>query len=129
MNSQAVILGSMTVVTVDSGIKSLLGNTVTRVPPSRIIIGGFLVTIALLLTSEASPRVAEGFAVLILAAELFGPTGGGLASAVSTVTKNGAPPKTIGVPGTIPGIGNVVTGVNPTTPPVGSTSTGTPAFY
>lgn len=91
MNSQAVILGSMTVVTIDSGIKSLITDTGVRVPPSRIVIGGFLITIALLMGSEASPKLAEGFAVLLLVAELFGPTGGGLTQAVLAATKGGVP--------------------------------------
>lgn len=117
MNSQAIVLGSMIVVTIDSGVKTLLDDG-SRVPQTRIVIGGFLVTIGLLMLSEAAPKVAEGMAILILAAELFGPTGGGLAKTVKTVTSKA--PQIVGANPTstqIPGIRNVLPNIPPATTP------------
>lgn len=104
MKSQAIILASMTVVTIDSGIHSLTSNKTARVPESRIVIGGFLVTIGLLVFSEFNEELSEAMAILILLATIFGPSGGSLTKLVERLSKDGLTPST----NVIPGVGAII---------------------
>ena len=67
--SQTIILGSMAVA-VGATVVSNLAKSKQRTPTPRIVIGGFVVTIGLLVTAEWQPGLAQGLAVLILAATL-----------------------------------------------------------
>lgn len=85
--TQAVILGSMTVAVINAAVTSLT-TPATAKPMSlpRIVIGGWIITTALLLGSDVQPEISEGFAVLILFGSLFGPNGTVLADIAGRVT-------------------------------------------
>ncbi len=84
--SKALILGSMTVAVADATVNNLTRNTTARMPSSRILIGGFVVSVGLLLLSDANEQIADTAAILILLAVLFGPNGGSLNRLVAGLT-------------------------------------------
>lgn len=83
--TQTIIVASMTVAVVNATVASL-SKSQTKGPPARIIIGGWVLTVGLLLGSEAQPGIAESIAVLVLFASLFGPNGTVLADALTKAT-------------------------------------------
>ena len=87
--SQAVILGCMAV----SLTETLVGGVIGDVPHTSVIrtfIGGYVVTMGLLITSEMNPQFAESFAILILLASTFGPNGEPFLKFLSSSTVNPA---------------------------------------
>lgn len=96
--SQPLIIGAITVAVIDTTVadlRSTTGNT----PAFRIIIGGFVVVVTLLAVSEYSEELADGFALLILLATVFGPKAGGISSFLSKVLKaDYIPPASAGTP-------------------------------
>lgn len=88
--SQTVILSSMTIAVVAALTTNIASKSETKGSPVRIVIGGYLVTVGLLLGSEVNEKVAEGFAILILTASLFGPNGDVFANLI-TRTVGGTP--------------------------------------
>lgn len=93
MEPQPVILASMAVAVIDSSVGNLQRNPKSYVPPSRIIFGGFIITIGLLIGSEINGQVAEALAILIVLGSIFGPTGGGLAHMISHLSTTDLPRK------------------------------------
>lgn len=90
--AQSIILGTMAITIIDATIGNLESSK-ARVPASRILIGGYLVTMVLLVGSEVSPSVAEGMSILIMLGSLFGPNGGALTQLVSKLTTTNTLPK------------------------------------
>ena len=84
------ILGAMTVTIAESTVASL-SNKSGKMPATKIIIGGYLVTVALLIGSDINAEVAEGFALLIMLASVFGPNGTTLAKLITRVTGGTTP--------------------------------------
>lgn len=85
--SQELVIGAVALAVVDTSISNLK-KTTTRAPAMKIVLGGFVTVVALLLVSEASEDIADTVAVIILLSTLFGPTGGALADLVTKVTKS-----------------------------------------
>ena len=84
--TQAIILASMSVAVGNTVVSSLTTEQV-RAPAPRILIGGFVATIGLLVASEAYPQIAESLAILIMLATLFGPNGTALVNTITRLTK------------------------------------------
>lgn len=80
---QTIIVGCM-VITVANAMVSNLTSSTTKGPAARIVIGGWVLTVGLLLASEAQPEIAEAFAILITMATLFGPNGEALVKLISS---------------------------------------------
>lgn len=71
MNAAPIIVGSMALTVIDSTLSKLsTTNNGGRQLPARIIVGGYITTMALLIGAEFNPDIAKGIAVLILAATL-----------------------------------------------------------
>lgn len=54
----------------------------------KIILGGFIVTVTLLVVSDSQPELAESMALLIMLATLFGPNGNALTDLITKLTTN-----------------------------------------
>ena len=85
-NGKLLILGAMTVTVVETTVAALASDTASKVAPVRILIGGYLVTVALLIGSDVNEEVAQAFALLIMLASIFGPNGTTVAKVVTRVT-------------------------------------------
>lgn len=85
MAGQPIIIGCMAVAVLDTTIVDLRKST-NKSPAFRIILGGFVVTVALLVVSDSQPEIAETVALLILLATLFGPNGTALADLLAKLT-------------------------------------------
>lgn len=84
-----MIIGCMAVAILDTTINDLRSNT-NKSPAFKIILGGFVVTVTLLIVSDSQPEIAETMALLILLATLFGPNGTALADLATKLTTNPA---------------------------------------
>lgn len=84
--TQTYILGTMLITVADAAISNLVGEGGTsKAPAVRIIIGGWLVTVVLLVASDSQPDLVAGFATLIMLGSLFGPNGAASLKIVSKV--------------------------------------------
>jgi hypothetical protein len=85
--SKPLILASMAFVTVDTGIASLKkSGSASRIPPVRVLVGGWFTTVLLLVLAESQEKIADGLALLMLIATLTGPNNTALLTAISNVT-------------------------------------------
>lgn len=80
--AQSIILGTMAVTVIDA-IVSNLQTTQSRVPASRILIGGYLATMILLIGSDVAPELAEATSILVMIGSLLGPDGGAFIKLIS----------------------------------------------
>ena len=87
--TQSIILGCMVVAVVNTTVVSLK-DSARPAPAARILIGGWILTVGLLLGSDFQPELAEGIAVLILFGSLFGPNGTVLADVLTKATSTGS---------------------------------------
>lgn len=83
--SEPLIIGSVALAVIDTTVGDLIDSN-QRGPSFKVVIGGFIVTIVLLVVSEANEEVADGLAVVLLLATLFGPKGGALSTVIGKVT-------------------------------------------
>lgn len=74
MRGQTVIIVSTAVATGSTVVANLV-STKSRTPAPRIVLGGFALTVGLLVMSEFQPDLAEAFAILLMIAALVGPNG------------------------------------------------------
>lgn len=96
--SQPLIIGAISIAVIDTTVADLR-TTTKNVPTFRIIIGGFVVVVALLAVSEYNEELADSFAILVLLATVFGPKAGGISSFLSKVLKaDYVPPASLGTP-------------------------------
>lgn len=85
--SQPLVLGAMAVAVADTSINYLSKSTSeqVRTPPIKVIVGGLVVTVGLLVISEQNEKFADSMALLIMLATVFGPNGNALAKAIDKV--------------------------------------------
>lgn len=75
--SQPYIVGAMVVAVADTALSGII-NEGNRVPPMRVIVGGWAVTVGLLVLADNHDAFASAMATLILLATLAGPNNDGL---------------------------------------------------
>lgn len=83
--SQTVVLGAMTVTVLNASVASLSKSTV-KYPALRILFGGFIVTVTLLVVSDYNAQLAEAFAILIMLGTVIGSNGEGLIALAGKLT-------------------------------------------
>jgi hypothetical protein len=86
--SKPLIIGAMAVATADTSIANMR-KAHSGHPTSRIIIGGWLITVMLLFGAEVNEPLADMFALLVLVSTLAGPNNNALFSALVNATSNG----------------------------------------
>lgn len=91
---QALIIGGMSIAILDTTIQDLKTHS-NRGPAIKVILGGFIVTVTLLIVSDSQPELAESLALLILLATLFGPNGTALTDLVTKVTSGKVTTQTV----------------------------------
>jgi len=74
MQAQPVIAASMGAAVAVNTVAALKASD-APLPGPRLIAGGFIVTVSLLLLSEVQPNIATSLALLIVVASLIGPNG------------------------------------------------------
>lgn len=77
MSAQSTVLMSMTVA-VGGNVASILtgaDDIADMLPAIRVGVGGFALTIGLLVVSEFQPALASSVAILVMVASLLGPNG------------------------------------------------------
>ena len=89
--SQQLIVGSVAIAVLDATVSDLQANNAGIGPPLKVLIGGFVVVVVLLVASDFNEELADAFAVLLLLATLFGPKGGGITKLVLNVTTKPTP--------------------------------------
>ncbi len=84
---KTVILGAMAITIVNASVGNLVVSN-TKVPTVSILIGGYLVTIVLLVGSEMNEQVAVALALFVLFGSLFGTGNTSLSSVITKLVTN-----------------------------------------
>jgi len=83
----------MLITVADAAISNLVDEKGTsKAPAVRIVIGGWLVTVVLLVASDSQPDLVAGFATLIMLGSIFGPNGAASLKIVQKVLNTAAVP-------------------------------------
>lgn len=84
--NQKFILGSMALI-VTNNVVANLANSEAKTPAPKIVIGGFALTVGMLIMSEFQPELARALVIVMLIASFVGPNGTALLNLITKLTQ------------------------------------------